>query len=104
MKILKRMMLCGACLLIIQALPAQTGAGLDPKLPGYFQLRSDQLKQYERSLLPKMNQYKQAADELADFGNHTAWVAHREANGLAEIHENWADLMFIISEIGRAHV
>ena len=97
MKIVKRMMLCGACLLIIQALPAQTGAGLDPKLPGYFQLRSDQLKQYERSLLPKMNQYKQAADELADFGNHTAWVAHREANGLAEIHENWADLMFIIS-------
>jgi mannose-6-phosphate isomerase-like protein (cupin superfamily) len=44
-----------------------------------------------------MNQYKQAADELADFGNHTAWIAHREANGLAEIHENWADLMFVVS-------
>src|SRR5262245_34754925 len=76
-------------------LRAQNGS--DRTLPRLFQLRSDQLRQFEQSLKPKMNQYKQAADELGDFGNHTAWVAHREADGLAEIHENWADLMFVIS-------
>jgi mannose-6-phosphate isomerase-like protein (cupin superfamily) len=76
-------------------LPAQPA--VDSELPGYFHLRSDQLRQFEHSLQPKLNQYKQAADELADFGSHTAWVAHREADGLAEIHERWADLMFVIS-------
>jgi len=72
-------------------------SGLDNALPGFFHLRADQLRQFQASLRPKMNQYKQAADQLADFGNHTAWVAHREADGLAEIHENWADLMFVVS-------
>jgi mannose-6-phosphate isomerase-like protein (cupin superfamily) len=76
-------------------LSAQTGS--DTTLPGFFQLRSDQLRLFQHSLQPKMNQYKQAADELGDYGNHTAWVAHREADGQAEIHENWADLMFVIS-------
>jgi mannose-6-phosphate isomerase-like protein (cupin superfamily) len=77
------------------ALIAQPGA--DSELPGYLQLRSDQLRQFQYTLKPKMNQYKQAADQLADFGNHTAWMAHREADGLAEIHQRWDDLMFVIS-------
>ena len=76
-------------------LVAQTGS--DAALPGFLHLRSDQLRLFKRSLQPKMNLYKQAASQLADYGNHTAWVAHREADGLAEIHENWADLMFVIS-------
>jgi mannose-6-phosphate isomerase-like protein (cupin superfamily) len=85
-----------AFLVFVQVLlPAQ--AGPESPLPGFLQLRADQLHQFQRSLQPKMNQYKQAADQLADFGNHTAWVAHREADGLAEIHEQWADLMFVVS-------
>ena len=62
-------------------LSAQIGS--DSTLPGFFQLRSDQLRLFQHSLQPKMNQDKQAADELGDYGNHTAWVAHREADGLA---------------------
>jgi mannose-6-phosphate isomerase-like protein (cupin superfamily) len=66
-------------------------------LGGYFQYSQADLRVYERSLPQRMNQLKQAAERLGDFGNHQAWIAHREANGLAEIHENWSDLMFIVS-------
>lgn len=66
-------------------------------LAGYFQYSPAELHAYEQSLPPRMNPLKQAAERLADFGNHQAWIAHREANGLAEIHENWSDLMFIVS-------
>ena len=44
-----------------------------------------------------MNSFKQAAEQLGDFGNHTAWIAHREADGLAEIHQDWTDLVFVQS-------
>jgi uncharacterized RmlC-like cupin family protein len=44
-----------------------------------------------------MNANKQAAEQLGDFGNHTAWIAHREADGLAEIHQDWTDLVFVQS-------
>jgi hypothetical protein len=88
------------------ALPAVFCAGIatgraqarpDPLLPGYLHYTPSDLDAIERSLVPQMNALKQAAVQLADFGNHTAWVAHREANGLMEIHENWADLMFVTS-------
>lgn len=74
---------------------AQTRA--EPPLPGYLQFTPADLDAIQRSLVPKMNAIKQSAEQLADFGNHTAWVAHREANGLMEIHEQWADLMFVHS-------
>lgn len=44
-----------------------------------------------------MNAIKQSAEHLADFGNHPAWVAHREADGLMALREQWADLMFVHS-------
>jgi hypothetical protein len=64
---------------------------------GFFQYSTAQLKQYETSLGSRLNQYKQAAEQVGDFGNHTAWIAHREADGLAEIHQAWSDLMFVVS-------
>ena len=75
---------------------AQT-RGTPGELPGYFQYSPAELRAYERTLGSRMNAIKQAAERLGDFGNHQAWVAHREGNGLAEIHQNWADLMFVIS-------
>jgi mannose-6-phosphate isomerase-like protein (cupin superfamily) len=69
----------------------------EPPLPGYLHYTPADLDAIQRSLLPKMNALKQSAEQLGDFGNHTAWVAHREADGLMEIHENWADLMFVHS-------
>lgn len=69
----------------------------EPLLPGYLHYTPADLDAIQRSLVPKMNAIKQSAEQLADFGNHTAWVAHREADGLMEIHEQWADLMFVHS-------
>jgi mannose-6-phosphate isomerase-like protein (cupin superfamily) len=69
----------------------------EPLLPGYLHYTPADLDAIQRSLVPKMNAIKQSAEQLADFGNHTAWVAHREADGLMEIHENWADMMFVHS-------
>jgi len=69
----------------------------EPPLPGYLQYTPADLDAIQGSLVPKMNAIKQSAEQLADFGNHTAWVAHREADGLMEIHEQWADFMFVHS-------
>src|SRR3974377_94652 len=63
----------------------------------FFQYSNRELQAYEGRLKPRMNQYKQAAEQLGDFGSQTAWVAHREADGLVEIHQNWSDLMFIVA-------
>src|SRR5437762_2434827 len=65
--------------------------------PRFFQYSQKDLQVYERTLKPRMNQYKQAAAQLGDFGNHTAWMAHREADGLVEVHESWSDLVFVVS-------
>ena len=34
---------------------------------------------------------------MGDFATQTAWIARREADGLAEIHENWTDLIVVQS-------
>ena len=91
-----------ALALVMMGLAGVTPAGAQAparagELPGYFQYSPAELRAYEQTLRPRMNAIKQAAERLGDYGNHQAWVAHREGNGLAEIHENWADLMFIIS-------
>ena len=54
--------------------------------PDGFKLwKSAELKAYDK------------AAPLADFGNHTAQMNHREKNGEVEIHQNWADVMVIES-------
>ena len=84
------------CLCVVLAASAQAPTA-QLELPGYFRYSPAQLRAYQQSLRPRMNQLKQAAEKLSDFGNHQAWIAHREANGLAEIHETWTDFMLIVS-------
>ena len=79
---------------VAQAFSAQTFAA-DPA--DFVSWTPNDLKLRQKALLPKMNEFKQAAENLGDFGNHTAWLAHREANGEMEIHQKWADLMFVVS-------
>jgi mannose-6-phosphate isomerase-like protein (cupin superfamily) len=43
-----------------------------------------------------MTPQKLATEQLANFGNHSMMVAHREANGQAELHETQADV-FVVS-------
>ena len=56
-----------------------------------------ELKGYREKLVPKMNEKKIASERLATFGNHFTMIAHREADGEAEIHETQADFFFVQS-------
>ena len=44
-----------------------------------------------------MNEQKVASERLATFGNHLTMIAHREADGEAEMHETQADFFFVQS-------
>jgi mannose-6-phosphate isomerase-like protein (cupin superfamily) len=83
----------GMPVFIVLALLASSALAQDP--PGYAQWSRSQLKSYDQKLRPKVNELRQAAEMVGDYGNHTAWVAHRGAKGEMEIHEQWADLMFV---------
>jgi mannose-6-phosphate isomerase-like protein (cupin superfamily) len=56
-----------------------------------------QLKNFSKSLAPKMNPQKVATQQLGKWGNHLFMVAHREGPGEAELHENQVDIFFVQS-------
>jgi mannose-6-phosphate isomerase-like protein (cupin superfamily) len=80
---------------VIATCAACIAAEQDPA--GYAQWKSGELKSFEKKLAPKMNEFKVASDTLAKFGNHSVMVAHREANGQAELHQKQADVFFVQS-------
>ena len=53
------------------------------------------LKGYAKKLAPKMNEKKLALEQLGSFGNHSALIAHRQADGESELHESQADVFFV---------
>ena len=67
---------------------------------GFMVWPSSELKGYGQKLAPKMNAGKVASERLATFGNHLAMIAHREADGEAELHETQAD--FFVVQSGEA--
>jgi mannose-6-phosphate isomerase-like protein (cupin superfamily) len=67
---------------------------------GFVHWNSKDLKGFEQKLKPKMNELKIGLEQLGAWGNHTAGVAHREADGEAEVHETMAD--FFVVESGEA--
>ncbi len=69
---------------------------------GFTVWKASELKGFEQKLSPKMDAQKVATQNLANFGNHTAMVAHREASGQAELHVKVADVFVI--ESGEATV
>lgn len=78
--------------LLLAAMPL-TVPGADP--PGFVMWSGTELRSYGRKLAPKMDAKKVAAERLASFGNHLAMIAHREADGEAELHETQADIFFV---------
>ena len=68
--------------------------------PGFVMWKSHDLVDKEKTLAPKMDAQKVATEQLGNFGNHTAMTTHREADGVAEIHEKMADLF--VCESGEA--
>jgi mannose-6-phosphate isomerase-like protein (cupin superfamily) len=55
------------------------------------------LKAHGEKLAHEMNEQKGAFERLATFGNHLTMIAHREADGSAEIHERQVDFFFVQS-------
>jgi len=80
-------------MLAVLALAAVPLLAADP--PGFVIWSGSELKGYGKKLAPKMNEKKVASERLASFGNHLAMIAHREADGEAEVHETQADLFVV---------
>src|SRR5215831_18439321 len=55
------------------------------------------LRSFETKLHSKLNQYHTALERLPDYEGHTAYVVHREGNGLAETHKTMAHMIYVIS-------
>jgi len=63
---------------------------------GFGLWKSAELKSLEKKLASKMDPKKTPASEaLANYGNHTISVIHREVSGEAELHETQADLFVV---------
>jgi mannose-6-phosphate isomerase-like protein (cupin superfamily) len=56
-----------------------------------------ELKAFGPKLAPRMNEHKVATERLVSWGNHFSMVAHREADGEAEVHDKQADVFFVQS-------
>jgi len=65
--------------------------------PGVYLWKSADLKSFSKSLAPKTSDKKLASQSLADYGNYTFNVAHREATGEAEYHATQADVFIVQS-------
>jgi len=63
--------------------------------PGFHMWSSAELKGQQEILAKKMDEKKLASQVLAEYGNHYVQIAHREADGEAELHDNMADIFFV---------
>jgi mannose-6-phosphate isomerase-like protein (cupin superfamily) len=76
-------------------------AALWAAAPAGFELwKGSELRGMEKTLAPKMNAQKLAMQQLGNFGNHSLMVAHRQADGEAELHETQSDIFIVQSGAG----
>ncbi len=73
---------------------ASLGAAADDP-PGFLLLKAPELRGMETQLARKLTPQKSASEQIEDFGTHLFMVAHLEASGAAEIHENMADIFVV---------
>jgi hypothetical protein len=62
---------------------------------GFALWKATDLKEYEKSLAPKIDETKFASQLLGTFGNHIMQISHREGNGPYEVHQSQADLIIV---------
>ena len=65
--------------------------------PGFAHWSGTALKDYAKTLAPKMNPQKVATEVIGKYGNHSIMVAYREGSGEAELHETQADVFIVQS-------
>ena len=56
---------------------------------------NEQIVDVGKTLPAKMTKFKVGTEGVASWGNSSMTVAHREADGQAELHETQADIIFI---------
>jgi mannose-6-phosphate isomerase-like protein (cupin superfamily) len=83
-----------AFIIALMVAAAAMPAGL-PEGVGHW--TSAELLGFEKKLGPKINAQKIATQSLANYGNHSFLVAHREGNGEAELHQTQNDVMVVES-------
>jgi mannose-6-phosphate isomerase-like protein (cupin superfamily) len=82
-------------LFVLLALSAAWLEAADPA--GFVQWKNAELKGFEKKLAAKVDERKLGMEQLANFGNHSFMIAHREGSGEAEFHEKQADLFIVES-------
>ena len=81
-------------ILLLLATSAASLMAADPS--GFGLWKSAELQSLEKKLASKMDAKKTPASEaLANYGNHSISVIHREVSGEAELHETQADLFVV---------
>ena len=87
--------------LIGMAFAALAVLPLVAQAPQGFKLwTASELKGYAAKLGPKINAQKYATENLANLAGSNAMVIHRQGDGEAEVHDNFADLTIIESGEG----
>jgi mannose-6-phosphate isomerase-like protein (cupin superfamily) len=71
------------------------GPAFADEADGFMYWSADSLKETEKALLAMKKD--PASQGLGKFGNHTAALSHREADGKAEVHERKHDFFFVQS-------
>jgi mannose-6-phosphate isomerase-like protein (cupin superfamily) len=81
---------------LISLIPLFGALMLQGSAPGAVQVwKSSDIHSKGQTLAGKLDANKVASEVIATEGNRTFMVAHREASGLAEVHDTQADVMFI---------
>jgi len=63
--------------------------------PGFALFKSSDLRNIEQQLAQKLGPGKSGSEQLGNYGTHTMMLAHVEATGQAEIHENLTDIFVV---------
>ena len=64
-------------------------------IPGFYLWKGAELKGFAKTLAPKISDKKVASETIANYGNYSFMVAHREGSGEAEYHSTQADVFVV---------
>jgi mannose-6-phosphate isomerase-like protein (cupin superfamily) len=81
---------------LISLIPLMGALVMQGSGPGGVQVwKATEIHAKGATLAKKLDANKVASEVISTDGNRTFMVAHREASGLAEVHDTQADIMFI---------
>ncbi len=67
---------------------------------GFHFWSASELKNYAKTMAPKINDQRVAIQQLGTFGNYGFMMVHREGSGQVEVHETQADVIVVETGTG----